>query len=488
VVFPQDIIAGLSARELENHPDRAAVLAELGAGWSQVGTFHHHCTSSAFMSGTDENDERRQNGLHVTVGRLNCKSADFHSRMTFRGVLYRNVVLEDWFEQRGPEQLSLVDLPEFPEVWKTRLIKAPPTVYRQTWGQSAARPWATLNGRWVQEDEDDWCNWTGNRTGYPYPVQRPPIKAPPPAAKQASLPNFPKPPTITAGDRKEAKAAAKRIRANTDFDKLCEVGVKELNNLTLPDLLAFKELMFMKYKEMALPNFKGGHTAELFCDNLLDPELEMDILEDNAFVCGSEAFQKGVEAFLDVVRDTPYRLSTVLTDLFQVVAILEKLDTTHRYLDKHPVAAQRAALRWVAANASALQKLASLSEGLKKAQEDRMIEAAVDAQEAFEVSQTAGTPPPPAPETAEVLTFPIPVVREQPLSTSVVAGATPAYQRALMEWCSLYSVDPDTFRSRPAVTRANGFDSDDDDDSGFGFVGPALPTLLNAGAGRVLDT
>ncbi len=31
---------------------------------------HHHCSASAFQSGTDEENERGQDGLHITVGRM----------------------------------------------------------------------------------------------------------------------------------------------------------------------------------------------------------------------------------------------------------------------------------------------------------------------------------------------------------------------------------------------------------------------------------
>ena len=44
------------------------------------GTVHHHCSSSAFQSGTDEADETNREGFHFTIGNLNKEDIDIHFR------------------------------------------------------------------------------------------------------------------------------------------------------------------------------------------------------------------------------------------------------------------------------------------------------------------------------------------------------------------------------------------------------------------------
>jgi hypothetical protein len=53
---------------------------------TQFGTVHHHCTSSAFQSGTDEADEVNREGLHFTIGKLNdVDNLDVHFRLSIGG-------------------------------------------------------------------------------------------------------------------------------------------------------------------------------------------------------------------------------------------------------------------------------------------------------------------------------------------------------------------------------------------------------------------
>lgn len=59
------------ADERKNFPD------------TMFGTVHHHCSSSAFQSGTDHSDELDREGLHFTVGHCNkTDDLDLHLRMT----------------------------------------------------------------------------------------------------------------------------------------------------------------------------------------------------------------------------------------------------------------------------------------------------------------------------------------------------------------------------------------------------------------------
>ena len=58
-------------KERKNFPD------------TMFGTVHHHCSSSAFQSGTDHADELGREGLHFTIGNLNKPfDLDVHVRLT----------------------------------------------------------------------------------------------------------------------------------------------------------------------------------------------------------------------------------------------------------------------------------------------------------------------------------------------------------------------------------------------------------------------
>jgi len=41
--------------------------------WQVVGTIHSHCNFDAFHSGTDTNDEETFDGIHITLGHVDCK-------------------------------------------------------------------------------------------------------------------------------------------------------------------------------------------------------------------------------------------------------------------------------------------------------------------------------------------------------------------------------------------------------------------------------
>lgn len=59
------------AKERKNFPD------------TMFGTVHHHCSSSAFQSGTDHSDELDREGLHFTVGHCDQPDdLDLHLRLT----------------------------------------------------------------------------------------------------------------------------------------------------------------------------------------------------------------------------------------------------------------------------------------------------------------------------------------------------------------------------------------------------------------------
>ena len=78
--------------------------------WTYFGTAHHHCTSAAFQSGTDEKNEVNQDGWHFTIGNLDSEELDYHGRFSYNGVLYPAYLTEwikepNWAEQI-PEEIK----------------------------------------------------------------------------------------------------------------------------------------------------------------------------------------------------------------------------------------------------------------------------------------------------------------------------------------------------------------------------------------------
>ena len=49
---------------------------------TMFGTVHHHCSSSAFQSGTDSSDETNREGFHFTIGNCDKDEVDVHLRVT----------------------------------------------------------------------------------------------------------------------------------------------------------------------------------------------------------------------------------------------------------------------------------------------------------------------------------------------------------------------------------------------------------------------
>jgi len=90
--FPQEARTGMSAKELpvQETPEKATGRfaswnSEPSDDWLYFGTVHHHCSASAFQSSTDERNEWNQDGLHLTVGRVDSDRHDLHARFYLGG-------------------------------------------------------------------------------------------------------------------------------------------------------------------------------------------------------------------------------------------------------------------------------------------------------------------------------------------------------------------------------------------------------------------
>ncbi len=77
--IPPQITAGMTVKSNPEHSEFQAQRAQYPD--IMFGTVHHHCSTSAFQSGTDEADETNREGFHFTVGNLDKPDdIDIHFR------------------------------------------------------------------------------------------------------------------------------------------------------------------------------------------------------------------------------------------------------------------------------------------------------------------------------------------------------------------------------------------------------------------------
>ena len=143
--FPQEARTGMTARELpvqepeEKARERfASWQSEPSDDWLYFGTVHHHCSASAFQSGTDEQNEWNQDGLHITVGRMDAERHDLHARFYLDGKCFEPDLSCFWpldpelAEQLPPvlhDQLARYQMcarvtVDFPDPWRANLIES----------------------------------------------------------------------------------------------------------------------------------------------------------------------------------------------------------------------------------------------------------------------------------------------------------------------------------------------------------------------------
>ena len=85
--MPQKGGTSMTTNEIPDHPWAAEQrkLFPSHEGWVYFMTVHHHCSAGAFQSGTDEADEKKVDGLHITIGKMDSPVRDIHVRMYLRG-------------------------------------------------------------------------------------------------------------------------------------------------------------------------------------------------------------------------------------------------------------------------------------------------------------------------------------------------------------------------------------------------------------------
>ncbi len=142
--FPQAARTGLSARELvvKETADQArerfkSWKTEPSEDWIYFCTVHHHCSAEAFQSGTDENNEKNQDGLHITMGRMDDERHDLHARFYLGGNCFEpdlsafwpvdsmltRMVPEEVLDAVARHQMCQRVTVDFPDAWRANLVE-----------------------------------------------------------------------------------------------------------------------------------------------------------------------------------------------------------------------------------------------------------------------------------------------------------------------------------------------------------------------------
>ena len=145
--FPQAARTGMTARELpvQETPEKAQERfaswhSEPSDDWLYFGTVHHHCSASAFQSATDEQNEWNQDGLHITVGRMDQDRHDLHARFYLGGNCYEPDLSCFWqidselaeqvpaamLHQLACHQMGAKVTVDFPDAWRHHLVETAP--------------------------------------------------------------------------------------------------------------------------------------------------------------------------------------------------------------------------------------------------------------------------------------------------------------------------------------------------------------------------
>lgn len=146
--FPQTEVTGMTTKEIENDAakEQRAQFPD-SEGWFYYGTVHHHCSASAFQSSTDEHNEKSQDGIHITVGKINSEQYDIDARVYQSGYKLVDFDITEFWDvgniTEGIPPYILKMLPDdynrrmallqmgtpppkdqvFPEIWRTNVIR-----------------------------------------------------------------------------------------------------------------------------------------------------------------------------------------------------------------------------------------------------------------------------------------------------------------------------------------------------------------------------
>ena len=170
--FPQEARTGMSARELSTPetPEQARVRfaswqSEPSDDWLYFGTVHHHCSASAFQSATDEQNEWNQDGLHLTVGRMDADQHDLHARLYLDGNCFEPDLSRFWpvdpalaamvppgmHDELARFQMGAKVTVDFPDAWRVNIVEVVPErrslLPERSWDFESAQPGLRLELR-----------------------------------------------------------------------------------------------------------------------------------------------------------------------------------------------------------------------------------------------------------------------------------------------------------------------------------------------------
>lgn len=159
IVLPQRGWTGLAVKLLDDHPNKIAAF-QRGNGREIMGTDHHHCSSGAFQSNVDHNDEKTKEGLHVTIGGVGTAAYSIDARTSFRNNILP-VCLSDWYEL--PEQYSALPQPIADQILRHLLTRPAPegTQFPDWWKENVIKEERIVN-TWQQGNMG---NYVGNYSG-----------------------------------------------------------------------------------------------------------------------------------------------------------------------------------------------------------------------------------------------------------------------------------------------------------------------------------
>lgn len=144
--YPQKANLGMAAHELDTpatkeRRDRERAQFSDAEGWLYYGTVHHHCSSSAFQSSTDERNESSQDGIHITVGNMDKNHYSIDARLyqsgrkilAFRLSQFWNI--SDLLEQLPDYAMGMLVDDSLDRIAKYGMGKPAPadTVFPQEW-------------------------------------------------------------------------------------------------------------------------------------------------------------------------------------------------------------------------------------------------------------------------------------------------------------------------------------------------------------------
>ena len=162
--------------------------SEPSSDWLYWGTVHHHCSAGAFQSSVDLANEIGQDGIHITVGKLDSNQLDIHSRLiinesevahqlsNFFDVEKEINSIPQWLEQYVNIDIlnkivehKITSLPpagiQFPNVWKRNyIIKEKINTASVTIGTVYRGQKSTPNMSFTQDQPINWdTTWDFNK-------------------------------------------------------------------------------------------------------------------------------------------------------------------------------------------------------------------------------------------------------------------------------------------------------------------------------------